>query len=74
MMLKIRAKPNSKKQEIRKISEKEYIISLKENAENNKANLELLKVMKKYLRKDIKIIKGLRSRNKIIEVKDGNKI
>lgn len=71
MILKIKVKPNSGKQELIKISENEYKISLKERAENNKANLELIKLLKKYFKvgaEDIKIIKGMKSKNKIIEV------
>ena len=69
MILKIKVKPNSKEQKIIKINENEYKISLKEKAEDNKANIELIKLLKKYFGKNIKIIKGLKSRNKIIEVK-----
>jgi len=68
MMLKVKVKPGSEKQEIMKISEDEYIVSLKKRAEDNRANIELIKLLKKYFKKDIKPIKGLRSRNKIIEV------
>ena len=70
MILKIKVKPNSKKQEMLKISEKEYVISLKKPAVDNKANMELIKMLKKKFNKDIKIIKGQKIRNKIIEVKN----
>ena len=69
MILKIKVKPNSEKQEIEKIDEENYKISLKSKPENNKANIELIKLLKKHFGKDIKIIKGLRNRNKIVEVK-----
>ena len=46
MILKIKVKPNSKKQEIEKISETEYKINLKSFPEDNKANIELLKSKK----------------------------
>jgi len=43
---------------------------LKKSPEDNKANEELTKLLKKYFNeKNVKIIKGLTSRNKIIEVK-----
>ena len=74
MILKIKVKPHSGKQEVIKISDEEYVVSLKKPAEDNKANIELIKLMRKYLKKDINIIKGLKSRNKIIEVKNANKI
>lgn len=69
MIIKIKVKPESREQKIEKISEQEYKISLKERAEDNKANIELLKLLKKYFNKQAKIIKGLRSRNKIVEIK-----
>ncbi len=69
MNFKIKIKPGSGKQEIEKISKDEYRVCVKSRAEDNKANLELVKFLKKYFSKDIKIIKGLKSRNKIVEVK-----
>lgn len=72
MILKIKVKPNSRKQELVKISEAEYVISLKKSAEDNKANIELLKLLKKYFEVrvgDIKIIKGIKSRSKIVGIK-----
>ncbi|MFA7707691.1 MAG: DUF167 domain-containing protein [Candidatus Pacearchaeota archaeon] len=74
MIIKVKVKPHSGKQEIEKISDNEYKVSLKSFPEDNKANIELIKIMKKHLKKDIKIIKGLKSREKILEVKDANKI
>ena len=68
MIIKVKAKPNSKEQEIIKISENEYKIALREKAEDNKANIELLKLLKKYFGKEAKIVKGLKSRNKIVEI------
>jgi len=69
MIIKIKVKPNSRKKEITKISETQYQVSLKSPSEDNKANIELIKLMKKYLKKEIKIKSGLKSKNKIIEVK-----
>lgn len=69
MRLKIKVKPNSTRQEIKK-TEEGYLINLKEKAKNNKANIELLKMLKKYFKaENIKIIKGMKSKNKIIEIK-----
>lgn len=71
MILKIKVKPNSDKQEIIRVSDDEYAVNLKKPAENNKANIELLKLLKEYFKitaGDIKIIKGLKSRNKIVEI------
>jgi len=70
MIIKIKVKPGSREQKIEKISEQEYKINLKERAEDNKANLELLKLLKKHFNKQVRIIKGLRSRNKVIKIQD----
>jgi len=71
-IIQVKVKPGSGREEIKKISEKQYLVWLKKPAEDNKANIELIKLLRKYFSKyevkNIKIIKGLRSRNKIIEV------
>jgi uncharacterized protein (TIGR00251 family) len=68
MIIEVKAKPGSKKEELEKVSDSRYIVGLKENAEDNKANLELLKLLKKHFGKEVKIIKGLKSKNKIVRV------
>jgi len=68
MKIKIKVRPNSGKQEIIKTGEK-YAVSLKEKAEHNKANLELLKLLKRYFKKEVRIISGLKNRNKIVEIR-----
>lgn len=73
MIIKIKVKPQSGRREVVKISDKEYKVSLKERAEDNKANIELIKLLGKRFNissNDINIIKGLKSRNKIIEIKN----
>ena len=70
MIIKVKVRPNSGEQKIEKISDSEFIVRLKMIAEDNKANIELMKLMKKYFGKHIKIIKGLKSSMKIIEVID----
>lgn len=67
MKINIKVKPNSRKQEIKKTINN-YIIHLKQPANNNKANLELIRLLRKHFSKDIKIIKDLTSRNKVVEV------
>ena len=41
---------------------------IKEKAENNKANKEIIKFFSKLLRKKVEIIKGLRSGEKVLKV------
>lgn len=67
MKIRIKVKTNSKEQNIEKI-EDFYFVKLKSYAEEGKANLELIKLLKKYFKKKVKIKSGFTSRNKIIEV------
>ncbi|MCK4553021.1 DUF167 domain-containing protein [Candidatus Pacearchaeota archaeon] len=67
MKIKIKVKPNSGKQEIIK-KDNFYLIKLKSPPENNKANIELLKLLKKYFGKEVRIKRGFTSKNKIVEI------
>ncbi|MCK4647543.1 DUF167 domain-containing protein [Candidatus Pacearchaeota archaeon] len=68
MKVKIKLHPNSSKEETKKISDGDYEVWLKENAVDNKANLKLIKILKKYFGREVKIKSGFTSRNKIVEV------
>ena len=67
MIYNVKVRPNSSEQKIVKVNGNELIVYLKKPANENKANLELIKLLKKHLKKDIKILKGKNSKNKIIE-------
>ena len=68
MIININVKPNSRKAEVEKIDDSNYIVKLKSSPKNNKANLELVKILKKYFGKEIKIKSGFTSRKKVVEV------
>ncbi len=68
MKLKVNVHPNSSKEEIKEISEGVYEVWLKEKAVDNKANLKLMKILKKYFGKTVTVKSGKNSRNKIIEL------
>jgi uncharacterized protein (TIGR00251 family) len=72
MNINLKIFPNSGKQEIVEIGEKEFEVYLKSSPENNKANVELIKILKKYFGREVKIKMGKTSRRKIVEVIDGN--
>ena len=67
MIVKIHVKTSSGKQEVEK-KDGFYLVSLKSVPENNKANLELEKVLKKYFGGEIKIKSGFTSKKKMVEV------
>ena len=72
MIIHVKVKPNSGKQEIESFGGDRYLVYLKEPPENNRANIELINIMAKYMTVPpgrIKIIRGLTDNNKIIEIR-----
>ncbi len=68
MIINVKVRPNSGRESIEMVSDEEYNISLKKQASDGKANEELLKLLKRYFKKNVKIKSGLASRKKIVEV------
>jgi len=69
-IIKVILKPNSSKSRIVKFnSEREaYIIDIKAPAQDNKANIGLVKFFSRFLKKDVKLIKGFKSREKLLRI------
>ena len=69
---KVIVKPNSRENKIEGLNmdKNAYIISIKARPENNKANIQIVKFLSKLLKKKVKIVSGLKSREKIIEIID----
>ena len=70
MKINVRVIPNSKKDAIAK-DDRKLKIHLKAKAVNNKANKYLIEVLAKYYNKrktEIRIVKGFKSRNKVVEI------
>ena len=70
MRINLKIHTGTSKQKIQKIDDKHYEVWLKERPIKNKANVELLKFLKKYFHKPILIIKGSSSKKKVIELGD----
>ena len=69
MKLQIKVQPNSSKQQIQTDLDGKIIkVFLKKPAKENKANIELEKLLSKHLKAKVKIIKGHTSKTKTIEV------
>lgn len=68
--IKVIVRPNSKKNEILGYDEarQAYRVAIKAPAENGKANAELVKFFKKSVKKDVKIISGFKSKEKVLIV------
>lgn len=73
MKIKLKVQPNSSRQEIQKsIDGTISKVFLKKSAKDNKANKELEKLLSKYFKARVEIIKGHTSKIKTIEVSYGN--
>jgi uncharacterized protein (TIGR00251 family) len=68
MQIKVFVRPNSKEEELEKLGYDEYVAKVREPAEKGKANVALLKLLKKHFKGKIKIIHGFSDRDKIIEI------
>lgn len=69
MKIKIKVHPNSSKEDIRKTNQ--FLeVWLKEKPVDSKANVKLVKMLKKYFRKPVEIKSGFTSRIKVVEVGD----
>ena len=67
MYIEIKVKPNSRENKIEFDNDKNiYIVFVKEKAEDNKANIAVLKLMNKKFGKRFRIIKGATSREKVL--------
>ena len=70
--LSIIVQPNSSKNEIKSYCNNRNAlkVNIKAPAENNKANIEIIKYFSKFTKKQVKIISGLTSKKKIIRFTD----
>ncbi|MFH1307420.1 MAG: DUF167 domain-containing protein [archaeon] len=71
MIIKVKVKPSSSKQEILEFGDNNYLIYLENKAEDNKANIELINLLSKYFTTPvgrIKIKSGAGSNFKLIEI------
>ena len=69
MYVKVKIKPNSKKETVNKVSTDHYKISVKQKAENNSANSRLLEIMHtEFSNSIIRIISGHHSPSKILSI------
>lgn len=68
--IKIIVKPNQSKNEVLRFDREKgaYKVNIKAKAEDNKANIEIIKFFSKETKKDVKIIKGLKSKEKILRL------
>jgi uncharacterized protein (TIGR00251 family) len=68
MKIRLKAHPNSSIEKIQKNSEEDYEVWIKEKAEDNKANVKLVKLLQRFFKKKVKIKSGFTSKKKIMEI------
>ncbi len=68
MIISARIKTKAKKEKIEKIGENSYKVSVRAAPKDNKANLAVIKLIKKEFGQKARIIKGKKTKNKLIEL------
>jgi len=75
MKIFVKARPNSKKEFVKKITETNLIIAVKEPPIKGRANAAIQKALGEYFKvsvSQVKLISGFSSKNKIFEIKEIN--
>jgi hypothetical protein len=73
MIISVKVVPNSKKSEVEKIGENNFKVKVDAKAEDGKANRRLVEILAEHFKvakSSVVILKGMKSRNKIIEIKN----
>ncbi|MBW3003433.1 DUF167 domain-containing protein [Candidatus Woesearchaeota archaeon] len=66
--LKIKVKTNSPKTEVTGVDEGVVKLNVHAQPEKSKANTEIVKFFKKLLKKDVEIVSGFKSREKVLKI------
>ena len=72
MKIQVKVKPNSRTEEVSQEADS-YIVRVKDPPREGKANLAVIKLLAEHFgvpKSQVRIISGLRSRNKVIEIVD----
>ena len=73
MIISVRVSPNAKKSEIIKMGEDIFKIKVDAPAEKGEANRRLVEMLADYFKiseSSVSILKGFKSRNKIVEIRN----
>ena len=72
MRINVKARPNSKEEKVEKISDTEFVVSVKEPPVEGKANRAIINALAVYFKISsarVKIVSGWTSRQKVVEVR-----
>jgi len=75
MKIFIKAKPMARKENIERISDTNFVVSVKEPPRDGKANEAILKALAQYFnvsRQDVKILVGHSAKQKIIQINEAH--
>ncbi len=64
----VRVKTNSPETKIISQAENEITLAVAAPPEQNKANIEMIKFLSRHFRADVQIIRGLKSKNKVVRL------
>jgi len=73
MIINVKVFPSNMKSKVVKLNNDNYLVYVKESRENDKANMELVKLITKYFNthfSKVKIKRGKRNKNKVIYIGD----
>ncbi len=71
MNISVKVKPNSKEARIEKLSDSEFLLWVKSSPKEGRANQEVTAILSEYFglaKTGISIIRGFKSRNKIVSL------
>lgn len=72
MLIKVKVFPGSKEEKIVKKAEDSFEVKVKERAERGLANMAVIKLLASYFKipaSQVRLLKGVKSRSKIFEIK-----
>ena len=71
MQIKVRVTPSAREVRVTKISEDSYEVKVDERADGGRANKRLLEILSKHFKvpkSKVIIVRGIKSRDKIVEI------
>lgn len=68
MIIKVAVKTDMAEESVEKTGENEYLVKLKAPRRKGKANAALLKLLSRYFNRKARIVSGLKSKHKIVEL------
>ncbi len=70
MYITVDVKPSQRFEAVEEIDEKHFLVQVKEPASKGKANKAVIKLLKRYFNREVRIVSGHTSSRKIFEVEE----